>query len=119
MAHDRHERRTGFVVLLTAAMMIAEIIGRHSVVDALVADGWHMSTALWLSERSPIGMRARMFMTRVFRLAPARWESWRDSRAPSFWRSSPCSSVTSRMPVSAPVPISFNQAIAIAVVAWA
>jgi cation diffusion facilitator family transporter len=43
--HDRHERRTWFVVILTAAMMVAEIIGGHIYGSmALVADGWHMST---------------------------------------------------------------------------
>jgi cation diffusion facilitator family transporter len=43
--HDRHERRTWIVVLLTAAMMVAEIIGGTIFGSmALVADGWHMST---------------------------------------------------------------------------
>ena len=43
--HDRHERRTWAVVALTAAMMVAEIIGGHVFGSmALVADGWHMST---------------------------------------------------------------------------
>ncbi|MGO4570633.1 CDF family Co(II)/Ni(II) efflux transporter DmeF [Microvirga sp. 2TAF3] len=43
--HDRHERRTWFVVALTAAMMVAEIIaGTIFGSMALVADGWHMST---------------------------------------------------------------------------
>jgi cation diffusion facilitator family transporter len=43
--HDRHERRTWFVVILTAAMMVAEIIGGRLYGSmALVADGWHMST---------------------------------------------------------------------------
>jgi cation diffusion facilitator family transporter len=43
--HDRNERRTWFVVALTAAMMIAEIIGGTIYGSmALVADGWHMST---------------------------------------------------------------------------
>lgn len=43
--HDRHERRTWFVVLLTAAMMVAEIIGGTIYGSmALIADGWHMST---------------------------------------------------------------------------
>lgn len=43
--HDRHERRTWFVVALTALMMIAEIIGGAWYGSmALVADGWHMST---------------------------------------------------------------------------
>ncbi len=43
--HDRHERRTWFVVVLTAAMMIVEI-GAGTIFGsmALVADGWHMST---------------------------------------------------------------------------
>ena len=43
--HDRHERRTWLVVVLTAAMMVAEIIaGTIFGSMALVADGWHMST---------------------------------------------------------------------------
>jgi len=43
--HGRHERRTWFVVALTAAMMVAEIIGGHVFGSmAVVADGWHMST---------------------------------------------------------------------------
>src|SRR5262245_33423866 len=44
-AHDRNERRTWFVVILTAAMMVAEIVGGTLFGSmALVADGWHMST---------------------------------------------------------------------------
>jgi cation diffusion facilitator family transporter len=43
--HERHERRTWLVVALTAAMMIAEIVGGTVYGSmALVADGWHMST---------------------------------------------------------------------------
>jgi cation diffusion facilitator family transporter len=43
--HDRHERRTWFVVVLTAAMMLAEIVGGTIFGSmAVVADGWHMST---------------------------------------------------------------------------
>jgi cation diffusion facilitator family transporter len=43
--HDRHERRTWFVVALTATMMVAEIVaGTIFGSMALVADGWHMST---------------------------------------------------------------------------
>jgi cation diffusion facilitator family transporter len=43
--HDRHERRTWFVVALTTAMMVAEIIGGTIFGSmAVVADGWHMST---------------------------------------------------------------------------
>lgn len=43
--HDRNERRTWLVVALTAAMMVAEVIGGNIYGSmALVADGWHMST---------------------------------------------------------------------------
>lgn len=43
--HQKHERRTWLVVALTAAMMVAEIIGGTLFGSmALVADGWHMST---------------------------------------------------------------------------
>jgi cation diffusion facilitator family transporter len=43
--HDRHERRTWFVVALTAATMVAEVIGGSLFGSmAVVADGVHMST---------------------------------------------------------------------------
>ena len=43
--HEHNERRTWFVVGLTATMMVAEIIGGTIYGSmALVADGWHMST---------------------------------------------------------------------------
>src|SRR5512146_1210710 len=43
--HDRHERRTWFVVALTVVMMAAEIVGGTIFGSmAVVADGWHMST---------------------------------------------------------------------------
>ncbi len=43
--HARNERRTWMVVALTAAMMVAEIVGGTLFGSmALVADGWHMST---------------------------------------------------------------------------
>jgi cation diffusion facilitator family transporter len=44
-AHQRHETRTRWVVVLTAVMMVAELIVgylTHSL--ALSADGWHMAT---------------------------------------------------------------------------
>lgn len=44
-AHERHETRTRWVVVLTAVMMVAELIVgylTHSL--ALSADGWHMAT---------------------------------------------------------------------------
>jgi cation diffusion facilitator family transporter len=43
--HDQHERRTWFVVALTAATMVAEIAGGSLFGSmAVVADGFHMST---------------------------------------------------------------------------
>ena len=43
--HGRNERRTWFVVALTAAMMIGEIVaGSLFGSMALLADGWHMAT---------------------------------------------------------------------------
>jgi cation diffusion facilitator family transporter len=43
--HDQNERRTWAVVALTAAMMVAEIVGGTLLGSmALVADGWHMAT---------------------------------------------------------------------------
>jgi cation diffusion facilitator family transporter len=43
--HDRHERRTWFVVALTAATMVAEVLGGSLFGSmAVVADGVHMST---------------------------------------------------------------------------
>lgn len=44
-AHDANERRTWLVVALTSAMMIAEIVaGAFFNSMALLADGWHMAT---------------------------------------------------------------------------
>jgi cation diffusion facilitator family transporter len=43
--HERNERRTWFVIALTATMMVIEIVaGTIYGSMALVADGWHMST---------------------------------------------------------------------------
>ncbi len=43
--HDANERRTWWVVALTAVMMVGEIVGGTIYGSmALVADGWHMST---------------------------------------------------------------------------
>jgi len=43
--HDEYERRTWWVVALTAAMMLVEIVGGSLFGSiALVADGWHMAT---------------------------------------------------------------------------
>jgi cation diffusion facilitator family transporter len=45
VAKDHHERRTRWVVLLTSAMMIGElVVGSITKSMALTADGWHMAT---------------------------------------------------------------------------
>ena len=45
VAKDHHERRTRWVVALTSAMMVGElIIGSITKSMALTADGWHMAT---------------------------------------------------------------------------
>src|SRR5215475_2492291 len=42
---DQHERRTRWVVGITAAMMVAElVVGTLTRSLALTADGWHMAT---------------------------------------------------------------------------
>src|SRR5215510_9684379 len=44
-SHDRNERRTWFVIALTGAMTVLEIVsGTVFGSMALVADGWHMAT---------------------------------------------------------------------------
>lgn len=44
-AHDAHEKRTRYVIALTAAMMIVEIAaGWLTGSMALLADGFHMAT---------------------------------------------------------------------------
>src|SRR5688572_23312123 len=43
--HDRNERRTWLVVVITATTMVGEIVGGTIFGSmALLADGWHMST---------------------------------------------------------------------------
>jgi cation diffusion facilitator family transporter len=43
--HERNERRTRFVIVLTTTMMVVEIVAGTAYGSmALVADGWHMST---------------------------------------------------------------------------
>lgn len=43
--HDRNARRTGWVVALTAAMMVGEIVAGYATGSmALLADGFHMAT---------------------------------------------------------------------------
>ena len=87
--HDRHERRTWFVVALTATMMVVEIVGGNIFGSmALVADGWHMST-----HAAALGIAALAYrfarvsrQIRGYRSAPASSASWPGSAAPSCSR---------------------------------
>ena len=85
--HDRHERRTWWVVGLTAAMMVAEIAGGTLLGSmALVADGWHMSThaaALGIAALAYRFARTHAHDPR-FRSAPASSGNLRRSPARSF-----------------------------------
>ena len=72
--HGHNERRTWFVVALTATMMVGEITaGSLFGSMALFADGWHMAThaARWASPGSPICSHGSTPAIRVFRSAPA------------------------------------------------
>lgn len=71
--HSRNERRTWFVVVLTSAMMVAEIVaGSFFGSMALLADGWHMAHTLPQSAslRLRIVLLEHMRMTLVSRLGP-------------------------------------------------
>src|SRR5881275_429265 len=68
--HDRHERRTWFVVALTAAMMVAEIVGGTMFGSmALVADGWHMSTHAAALSIAALAYRLARTFSRDLRLS--------------------------------------------------
>ena len=118
--HERNERRTWFVIALTATMMVVEIVaGTIYGSMALVADGWHMSThaaAMLISAlayfyarrhaRNPrftfgtgklgdlAGFSSAIILALIALLIG--WES--------FWR------------LANPIPIEFGQAIAVAAI---
>jgi cation diffusion facilitator family transporter len=119
-AHDRHERRTWFVVLLTAAMMIAEIIGGTVFGSmALVADGWHMSTH---AAALAIGAFAYRYARTHVHDPRFSFGTGKMGELAGFASAVVLALVAlfigyeSIARILAPVPISFNQAIAIAVV---
>lgn len=87
--NERNEKRTLNVVILTAGMMVFEIIGGWIFGSmALLADGWHMGThavalgitmfAYWYPENKP--------ETRVSPLEPEKSAFWADLAARSFFR---------------------------------
>jgi cation diffusion facilitator family transporter len=119
-AHDRHERRTWFVVLLTAAMMIAEIIGGAVFGSmALVADGWHMSThaaALAIAAFAYRYARTHVHDPRFSFGTGKMGELAGFASAVVLALVALFIGYESIARILAPVPISFDQAIAIAVV---
>ncbi|MGA2566486.1 MAG: hypothetical protein ABSF41_06635 [Pseudolabrys sp.] len=84
--HDRHERRTWFVVALTAAMMVAEIVGGtlfgSMAVVAATAGTCRPMPARSPSRRSPTALHAATRAMRAFPSAPASWANWRRFAAP-------------------------------------
>ncbi|RDJ14367.1 CDF family Co(II)/Ni(II) efflux transporter DmeF [Rhizobium grahamii] len=118
--HDRNARRVWFVIALTAVMMVVEIAaGTYYGSMALVADGWHMSThasALLISAVAYLYARRQAhnprftfgtgklgdlagFASAIILMLIALLMAWE-----SFLR------------ITHPVPISFSQAIGVAVV---
>ena len=118
--HERNERRTWFVIALTATMMVVEIVaGTVYGSMALVADGWHMSThaaamlisalAYFYARRHAHNPRFTFgtgklgdlagFASAIILALIALLIGWE-----SFWR------------LANPIPIDFGQAIAVAVI---
>lgn len=121
--HDRHARRTWFVVALTAAMMVAEIIGGTIFGSmALVADGWHMSThaaalsiagfAYWFARRHVHDPRFSFGTGKLGELAGF-------ASAVILGMIALFIAYESVQRILTPVPILFNEAIAIAVIGLA
>ena len=119
-AHDRHARRTWFVVALTTVMMVAEIIGGSVFGSmALVADGWHMSThaaalsiagfAYWFARKHQHDPRFSFGTGKLGELAAF-------ASAVILGLVALVIAYKSVSRILAPVAISFNEAIAIAVV---
>jgi cation diffusion facilitator family transporter len=121
--HERNERRTWFVIALTATMMVVEIVaGTIYGSMALVADGWHMSThaaAMLISALAYFYARRHArdprftfgtgklgdlagFASAIILALIALLIGWE-----SFWR------------LANPIPIDFSQAIAVAVLGLA
>lgn len=121
--HDRHARRTWFVVVLTALMMVAEIVGGTWFGSmALVADGWHMSThagalaiagfAYWFARKHAHDPRFAFGTGKLGELAGF-------SSAVILVMVALFIGFESAQRIFAPVAISYNEAIAIAVIGLA
>jgi Co/Zn/Cd efflux system component len=87
--HDANARRTRLVVLLTATMMVGEIIAGYATGSmALLADGFHMAThagALGVAALA-MPMPAATATIPPSASAPARSVTWRALLPLSSWR---------------------------------
>lgn len=118
--HDQHARRTWFVVALTAVMMVVEIVGGTLFGSmALVADGWHMSTH---AGALAIAGFAYLFARRHAHDPRFTFGTGKLGELAGFASAAILAVIAlligyeSVQRILAPVPISFNEAIAIAVV---
>src|SRR5215470_7062589 len=121
--HDRNESRTGLVVLITAAMMVAEIIGGTLYGSmALVADGWHMATH---AAALAIAAFAYRFARRHAHDAQFSFGTGKVGELAGFSSAIVLAMIAafigyeSVVRLFAPVPISFHEAVAIAVLGLA
>jgi len=121
--HRRNERRTWFVIVLTAGMMVAEITaGTMFGSMALVADGWHMATH---SAAMLIAALAYFFARRNARNPRFTFGTGKMGDLAAFASAIVLALIAlliaweSLRKLSAPVPIDFPQAIAVAVVGLA
>ena len=121
--HSRNERRTWFVVALTAVMMVGEIAGGAIFGSmALLADGWHMAT-----HAAALGISAAAYVL-------ARWQARNSKFAFGTGKFGDLAAFSSAVILALvavqiayeslvrmihPVPIAYGEAITIAVVGLA
>lgn len=118
--HDRNERRTWFVIALTTVMMVVEITaGTIYGSMALVADGWHMATH---AAAMLIAALAYLFARRNARNPRFTFGTGKVGDLAAFASAIVLALVAlligweSFVRLANPIPISFNQAIMVAVI---
>ncbi len=118
--HERNERRTWFVIALTTVMMVVEITaGTIYGSMALVADGWHMATH---AAAMLIAALAYLFARRNARNPRFTFGTGKVGDLAAFASAIVLALVAlligweSVVRLANPIPISFNQAIMVAVI---
>jgi cation diffusion facilitator family transporter len=121
--HDRNERRTWLVIALTTTMMVAEIAaGTLFGSMALVADGWHMSTH---AAAMLIAALAYLYARRNAHNPRFTFGTGKMGDLAGFASAIVLALVAlligweSAVRLTAPIPIDFTQAIAVAVIGLA